>query len=213
VATPSPRPSPTTVSPKKVNSKLQHPDGLAWSPDAKELALAVAGEIQLYAAGAADGTAPTKKYLTGANVSGLAWSGPIADRTYAMVKPSAGPLATVDALLTVTSLPAQADTSANRPLTKVYVWRFDSTKTSPIGAIADATATVLATYPPMSAGVLFHHWAATDPWALLGGCYRYRVVITGSVAPVATTFGLASNTLCSARPSPAPTATASPAHS
>ena len=213
VATPSPHPSPTTLSPKKVNSKLQHPDGLAWSPDAKELALAVAGEIQLYAAGAADGTAPTKKYLTGANVSGLAWSGPIADRTYAVVKPSAGPQATVDALLTVTSLPAQADTSANRPLTKVYMWRFDSTKTSPIGAIADATATVLATYPPMSAGVLFHHWAATDPWALLGGCYRYRVVITGSVAPVATTFGLASNTLCSARPSPAPTATASPSHS
>jgi hypothetical protein len=119
----------------------------------------------------------------------------------------------VDALLTATSLPAQADTSANRPLTKVYVWRFDSTRTSPIGAIADATPAVLATYPPLSAGVLFHHWAATDAWAMLGGCYRYRVVITGSVAPVATTFGLASNALCSAKPSPAPTATASASHS
>ena len=46
--TASPRPSPTLSAPKRVNSKLQHPDGLAWSPDAKQLAIAVGGEIQLY---------------------------------------------------------------------------------------------------------------------------------------------------------------------
>jgi hypothetical protein len=56
------------------------------------------------------------------------------------------------------------------------------------------------------AGVVFHHWAPTANWELLGGCYRYRVVITGSVAPVASTFGLAGSTPCNA-----PGATASPA--
>jgi hypothetical protein len=208
-----PSPTATAASPKKVNSKLQHPDGLAWSPDAKQLALAVGGEVQLYDAAAPDGTAPAKKYLTGANVAGVAWSGPIGDRTYAMVKPSSGPQAMVDALLTATSLPAKADTPANRPLTKVFLWRFDSTKTSPIESITDATPTVLATYPPLNAGVLFHHWGPIDSWALLGGCYRYRVVITGSVAPAASTFGLGGNTLCSATPTPTPSASASPSHS
>src|SRR2546426_9211057 len=63
-ATPSesPRATPTPVAPKRVNSSLQHPDGLSWSPDAKQLAIAVGGEIQLYAAGGPDGTAPTKKF-------------------------------------------------------------------------------------------------------------------------------------------------------
>ena len=64
-------------------------------------------------------------------------------------------------------------------------------------------------YPPIAAGVTFHHWAATDAWALLGGCYRYRVVITGSVAPTAFTIGLTGNTLCSAKPSPTPSPSAS----
>lgn len=211
----STHPTVTPAAPKRVNSKLQHPDGLAWSPDAKQLAVAVGGEIQLYAAGAPDGTQPTKKFLTGANVTGVSWSGPIADSTYAMVKANAGPQTIVDALLTATMLPAAADTPANRPLTKIYVWRFDSSKTSPVENITDATPAVLASNPPLSAAVNFHHWALTDTWALLGGCYRYRVVISGSVAPVATTIGLAGSTLCSARPTstPKPTATASPSHS
>src|SRR5438128_1228237 len=125
--TASPRPSPTLSAPKRVNSKLQHPDGLAWSPDAKQLAIAVGGEIQLYSTSGADGTAPAKRYLTGANVIGVAWSAPIEDMTFATAKAGAGPLAMVDALLNATRLPAQADTPANRPLTKVYVWRSDST--------------------------------------------------------------------------------------
>ena len=216
-ATPSesPRATPTPATPKRVNSSLQHPDGLSWSPDAKQLAIAVGGEIQLYAAGAPDGTPPTKKFLSGANVAGVAWSGPIDNEAYAAVTASAGPQTIVDALLTATMLPAQADTPANRPLTKIYLWRFDSSKTSPIETITDATPAVLANYPPLSAGVLFHHWAATDTWALLGGCYRYRVVITGSVPAEATTIGLAGSELCSAKPSPTPkpTASASPSHS
>jgi hypothetical protein len=206
---PSANPTPTVSAPKHINSRLQHPDGLAWSPDAKQLAVAVNGEIELYAAAAADGTPPGTRYLTGANVVGVAWSGPIPDRTLSMLKASAGPQAMVDGLLTATALPPQADTAAARPLTKVYLWQFDSTKTSPIESIADATPAVLSKYPPLGAYVVFHHWAPTDTWALLGGCYRYRVVVTGSIAPTASTFGLASEALCSAKPSPSP----SPSHS
>jgi len=211
-ASPTVHPSPTSSAPRRVNSKLQHPDGLAWSPNAQQLAVAVNGEIEIYNASASDGTAPAHQYLTGGNVIGVAWSAPITDHTYASIKPGPGPQPQVDALLTATKLPAQADTPQNRPLTKVYVWQFDSTKTAPIESIADATPDVLAKYPPLNAGVVFHHWAASDTWALLGGCYRYRVVITGSVAPVATTIGLAGNTLCSVTPSPSPSQ-ASPTHS
>jgi hypothetical protein len=152
-------------------------------------------------------------YLTGGNVIGVAWSGPITDHTFASVKPGPGPQPQVDALLAATRLPTQADTPQNRPLTKVYVWQFDSTKASPINSITDATPDVLAKYPPLNAAVVFHHWAASDTWALLGGCYRYRVVITGSVAPAASTFGLTGDTLCSAKPPAVPSQQASPSHS
>ncbi|TME39960.1 MAG: hypothetical protein E6I61_10455 [Chloroflexi bacterium] len=212
-ASPTAHASPTNSAPKRVNSKLQHPDGLAWSPDAQQLAVAVNGEIEIYNASAPDGTSPAHQYLTGGNVIGVAWSAPIADQTFASVKPAAGPQPQVDALLAATRLPPQADTPQNRPLTQVYLWQFDSTKTSPIESITDATPDVLSKYPPLSAGVVFHHWAASDTWALRGGCYRYRVVITGSVAPVAATFGLGGNTLCSAKPSAAPSSQASPSHS
>jgi hypothetical protein len=204
----SPHPTPTITAPKHVNSKLGHPDGLGWSPDGKQLAVAVGGELEIYSSSAADGP-PASKFLAGTNVVGVAWSGAIADRS-ATVKVSPGPQPTVDALLKSTALPAAADTPQNRPLTRVYLWQFDSSKTSPIDSITDATPDVLAKYPSLGANVVFHHWAATDTWALLGGCYRYRVVITGSVAPAASTFGLAGNNLCSAKPSP--TATASPSH-
>ena len=198
-----------SAAPKRVNSKLPHPDGVAWSPDDKQLMLAVNGELELYNASAADG-APANKFTPGPNTIGVAWSAPIAGRTFAMVKPSAGPQAMVDALLDATKLPAAADTAGARPLTRVYLWQFDSTKTSPIEAITDATPAVLAKYAPIGAGVVFHHWAPSDTWALLGGCVRYRVVVTGSVAPTASTFGLASSTLCStAHTSPTPT----PSHS
>jgi hypothetical protein len=204
---PSARPTPSTGAPHSVNSKLAHPDGLTWSPDGSRLALAVNGEIEVYGAHSPDGTAPANKYLGGANVIGVAWSGAIERQTFANVKASAGPQAIVDGLLAATKLPAAADTPANRPFTKIYVWQFDSTRTSPIATIADATPDVLAKYPPLAAGVALHHWAATDTWALLGGCYRYRVVVTGSIPPVASTVGLATNVLCSEKAvSPSPTA-------
>jgi hypothetical protein len=206
-ATPPSTPKPS-AAPKPVNSGLPHADGLAWSPDAKMLALAVNGELEIYTTSAADGTAPSAKYLAGGGVIALDWSGPIADQSLALVKPSAGPQAMVDALLDATKLPAAADTAAARPLTKIYLWQFDSTKASPIASIADATPAVLQQYPPLAAGIVFHHWAPTANWELLGGCYRYRVVVTGSLPPVASTFGLAGNELCNA-PSPSPSASSS----
>jgi hypothetical protein len=198
-AAPSTRPSPTPTAPHSLNSKLPHPDGLAWSPDGKQVAVAVNGDVEIYNASSPDGTAPVNRYLGGASVVGVSWSGAIAGETLAGVKPSPGPQALVDGLLAATRLPAAADTPANRPFTKIYVWQFDSTRTSQIASFTDATAAVLAKYPPLNAGVVLHHWAASDTWALLGGCYRYRVVVTGSIPPAASTVGLASDALCSAK--------------
>jgi len=198
---PSPQPTASATSPRKVNSKLLHPDDLVFSSDARSLMIAVNGELELYNVGAADGP-PAKKFLTGQGVLGVDWSAPIPSETYDAVTASAGPQKTVDALLAATKLPAAADTPANRPLTQVYVWQFDSSKPSPIATIGDASEATLAKYPPLAAGVTLHHWAASNPWALLGGCYRYRVVITGSIAPVATTVGLGGSQLCSAKASP-----------
>jgi hypothetical protein len=191
-----PTPTPSPVAPRRVNSTLPHVDSLAWSPDAKQLALAVNGGIQVYAAAGKDGDKPVATYFGTSGISGLDWSAPIPTRTMSAVKAAANPETFVDALLDATRLPAAADTSQNRPLTKIYLWEFDSSKPSPIAAIQDATAAVLQKYPPLAAGVNFHHWTATDTWALVGGCIRYRVVIAGSVPPVATTFGLASNAPC-----------------
>ena len=205
---PSPTPSASTAAPHRINSNLPHVDDLAWSPDAKQIALAVNGELELYSASGADGTPPVKRYLTGGNVIGVDWSAPLPTRTAAMLKPSLGPQAIVDALLTATMLPAAADTPAARPQTKIYLWQFDSTSASPIASIADATPAVLSQYPPLPAGVVFHHWAPSATWQLMGGCFRYRVVITGSAAPAASTFGLAGNSLCSA-PTPKPTSSPS----
>jgi hypothetical protein len=201
-STPAPSPPATTPSPvsppRAVNSKLPHADALAWSPDATLLALAVSGGLQIYRAAGKDGTAPAKKYLTGAGVSGVDWSGPISGQSFAAVKPATAPQAAVDALLAATKLPKAADTPATRPFTKIYLWQFDSNKTLPIAAITDATPSVLLQNPPMPTIVVLHHWAPTATWALIGGCYRYRVVvkIQGSASPTASTFGLGSNTPC-----------------
>lgn len=212
-ATPAASAAPATphpsAAPRPVNSRLPHADGLAWSPDAKQLALAVNGGLEIYSATGADGTPPAGKYLAGAGVIGIDWSGSIPDQSLSLVKPSAGPQPAVDVLLDATKLPAAADSPSARPLTKVYLWQFDSTKTSPIATIADATPSVLQQYPPLAAGVVFHHWAPSVNWELLGGCYRYRVVITGSVTPTASTFGLAGSTPCNApSPTPAPSSSA-----
>jgi hypothetical protein len=199
------------AAPRHINSSLPHPDGLAWSPDARLLAVAVNGELEIYKASGADGAAPTNRYLTGANVAGVSWSAPILDEAATSIKAGPGPQPMVDGLLAATMLPAAADTLEARPLTKVYLWQFDSTRVSTIAAIADATAAVLAKYPALPAGVVFHHWAASSAWALLGGCYRYRVVITGSIAPTPATIGLGGAALCSSpSPSPSPSPSAKP---
>jgi hypothetical protein len=203
----SPVPS---AAPRHVNSKLPHADALAWSPDAKRLALAVNGQVEIYAAAGADGAAPVNKYLGGENVIGVDWSPAVTSKSLALVKPGSGPQAFVDALLESTKLPSAADSASARPLTKVYLWQFDSSKPSPIATISDTTPDNLQKYPPLAAGVVFHHWAPSTNWTLLGGCNRYRVVITGSIPPTASTFGLAANTACNA---PTATATARPSAS
>jgi hypothetical protein len=190
-STPSP-----SAKPRAVNSRLPHADALAWSPDASLLALAVSGRIQIYSTTGKDGTAALKNYLIGSGVSGVDWSGPIHGQSFASVKPATAPQPVVDALLATTKLPKAADTAANRPLTKVYVWEFDSSKASPIATITDVTPAILQEHPPLLAAVVYHHWAPMASWALLGGCYRYRVVITGSIPTQASTFGLGSNDLC-----------------
>lgn len=189
-------PTAVTAAPRRVNSKLPHVDALAWSPDAKQLVLAVNGGLAVYSALGKDGDAPVKRYSAVANVTAVDWSGSIPDKAAALLKAGPGPQAMVDGLLAATSLPAAADTPAARPLTRVYLWQFDSTKRSPIAAIVDAAPATLAQYPTLPAGVVFHHWAASAAWALLGGCFRYRVVITGSVAPTPSTIGLAASTPC-----------------
>jgi hypothetical protein len=209
----SPTPTSPRPAPHHVNSKVAHADGLAWSPDGKELVAAISGEIQIYNATAADGTVPRSRLLSSQNITGLDWSTPITGESLALVKPDHGPQAFVDALLDATKLPAAADTPETRLLTKVYLWQFDSSKSSPIATITDATAAVLKENPPLQAEVDFHHWAASGTWALLGGCIRYRVVITGSVTPTASTFGLTSNVPCNApvvTPTPSPTPKTSP---
>jgi hypothetical protein len=188
-------PSPS-IGPHAVNSKLPHADALAWSPDANLLVLAVNGGIQIYNATAKDGTPAVKAYLTRGGISGVDWSGPIQGQSFASVKPAPGPQGAVDNLLRATKLPAAADSAAGRYATKLYLWQFDSSKASPIATIGDATPTVLQQYPSMSAVVVFHHWAPSASWALLGGCRRYRVVIKGSVPATASTFGLGTNELC-----------------
>ena len=188
-------PSPST-GPRAVNSKLPHADALAWNPDASLLVLAVNGGIQIYNATGKDGTPPVKAYLARSGVSGVDWSGPVQGQSFASVKAAPGPQPAVDALLKATRLPAAADSPAGRYATKLYLWQFDSSKSSPIAAITDATPSLLQQYPSMSAVVVFHHWAPTVSWALQGGCRRYRVVIAGSVPPTASTFGLGTNELC-----------------
>jgi hypothetical protein len=204
----SPRASPTASQapprkPAPINSKLPHVDGLSWSPDGKQIALAVNGQLDVYATSAADGAPAAKKY-GGTGIIGTDWSEPIAGKTGEMVKPGPGPQATIDALLTATTLPAAADNATARPQTKVYLWQFDSSKPSPLATIADPTPAVLTQYPPLPAAVVIHHWAPSVNWQLLGGCFRYRVVIAGSISPVASTLGLGSSTLCNAPPSPSP---------
>lgn len=212
---PSPHASPSApAAPRYLNSHLPHPDSIAWSPDGKQIMLAVSSELELFNANAPDGTAAQGRFFINGGIIGVAWSGSIPGKTLSRIKKSAGPQGAVDALIAATALPTAADTPDKRPFTKVYLWQFDSSKPSPIATITDATPAVLAKYPPLDAGVVIHHWAPLDSWELIGGCFRYRVVITGSIAPVAATVGLNGSAPCLApSPTPTPTPTSKPTHS
>src|SRR5256886_3823231 len=200
-----PTPTASPVQPRRLNSKLHHVDSITWSPDAKTLAIAIDGGIQLYAVAGKDGDARVKPYKPSPGITGMDWSGQLAGRSLAEVKAADNPQKFVDALLAATALPAAADTPANRALTRIYLWAYDSSKSSPIASITDATPANLQKYPPLAAQVNYDHWAPLESWALTGGCTRYRVVVTGSIAPAASTFGLQSNTAClGASPSPTP---------
>jgi hypothetical protein len=199
-SSPAATPTAATVKPRAVNSKLPHADGLAWNPTAGMLALAVGGGLKIYSASRGDGAPALKSYLAGRGVSGVDWSAPIPGQTFAAIKRAGGPQPSVDALLGRTKLPAAADRASVRYLTKVYVWQYDSSTASPIATITDATASVLQQYPPLGAVVVYHHWAPSASWALLGGCYRYRVVIKGSISAMAFTFGLGASAPCSKSP-------------
>src|SRR5258708_10429494 len=59
-ASPSPSRAPAR-GPWSLNSRLPHVDGLAWSPDAKQIVVAVNGGVEVYAASGYDGTAPGQK--------------------------------------------------------------------------------------------------------------------------------------------------------
>src|SRR5258708_14720628 len=63
-AHPSPPPSSSSGAPRRVNSALPHVDDLAWSPDAKAVALAVNGELYVFPPLVADRTRPGQTYLT-----------------------------------------------------------------------------------------------------------------------------------------------------
>lgn len=194
--TAKPAPSASPVPPRHVNSKLHHVDALAWSPDAKTLAIAIDGGLQLYAVAGKDGDAPVKTYAPAPGITGVDWSDAIAGHSLSEVKPAPNPETLVDTLLTATALPPAADTLPNRALTRIYLWAYDSSKPSPIATIADATPAILQKYPPLPASVNYDHWTPAASWALTGGCTRYRVVVTGSIAPVASTFGLQASTPC-----------------
>ena len=211
---PSPSPSASAVPARRVNSKLPHVDALAWSPDSAQLAVAVNGGIQVYTVAGKDGDKPVNTWLAGAGVSGLDWSTPITDRGPSTVKATPNPQSLIDGLLTSTKLPAAADTPQLRPLTSIYIWAYDSSKPSPIASIADASPATLEKYPPLQGMVNYHHWTAPGAWALMGGCIRYRVVVTGSIPPVASTFGLETSAPClAASPSASPSSSPSPTKS
>src|SRR5207247_275552 len=119
--------------------------------------------------------------------------------------PSASPTTSPTARPTPTASPVQPR-RVNSKLHHVdsLAWSPDA-KTLAIATITDATPAILQKYPPLAAQVNYDHWAPLESWALTGGCTRYRVVVTGSIAPAATTFGLQSNTAClGASPSPTP---------
>jgi hypothetical protein len=179
------------------------PSGMAavsldWGPESR-LALANGGGLTVIEAAVEGATpAPPSHYLAGTGVSAVSWSEAMPGLTLAGVKPVPGPQALVDGLQAATRLPAGDVSVGDRARTKVYVWRLDlkqpGAATSQVATVTKVTPAFLAQHPPLAASVLWHHWSAAD-W-LLGGCYRYRVLVTWPSGSVASTMSLGDPKAC-----------------
>ena len=80
------------------------------------------------------------------------------------------------------------------------MWRIDygqpGAAASELARVTTVTPEFLAAHPPLPTSVLWHHWAAAD-W-LLGGCFRYRVVVSWPSGSVASTISLGDPGACPA---------------
>jgi hypothetical protein len=171
---------------------------LSWGPSGRLAVVANGGVTVVDTAGEGASPAPATRYLSLAGVSSVSWSAPMPGLTLAAVRKVPAPQQLVDALLTASRLPAAVDSVAGRARTKVYVWRLDlkqaGAQNSAEAKVTKVTPAFLGQHPALTADVLWHHWAATD-W-LLGGCYRYRVVVSWPSGSVASTIGLGDQAAC-----------------
>src|SRR3981081_109100 len=98
--------------------------------------------VEIFADAGADGTAPVNKYLSGENIIGVDWSPPVSSKSLALGKAGSRPQPIGDPPLEPTTLHSAADSAAARPLTKVYLWQFDSSRSSPIATISNPTPAI-----------------------------------------------------------------------
>ena len=127
----------------------------------------------------------------------MSWSQELPGLTLARVRATSSPQPLVDALLAATRLPGGDVSVGDRARTKVYVWRVDlhqpGAASSEVAKVTAVTPDFLARHPPLASSVLWHHWA---PGWLLGGCYRYRVVVSWPSGSVASTVSLGDQRSC-----------------
>jgi hypothetical protein len=185
--------------PKPLAAVTAAPSSLAWDHSSTRLALALNGGLTIVQPPAGSATpAPPTAYLAGAGVVSVDWSAPLSSVAFDRVHQVPAPQALVDGLLAATRLPASDDDVSARARTKVYLWQIDLRQrraaTAPQATVANVTPAFLSAHPALAASVLWHHWAPDD-W-LLGGCFRYRAVVAGSGAAVASTFSLGDPSPC-----------------
>jgi hypothetical protein len=170
---------------------------LAWGPRSR-LALAANGALTVIEAAAEGVTpAPATHYLNGAGVSAVSWSREMPRLALAGVRTAPSPQALVDGLLAATRLPPGVVSVGDRARTRVYLWRLDLKQPaagSELATVTKVSPAFVDQHPPLETSVLWHHWAAAD-W-LLGGCYRYRVVVTWPSGSAASTVSLGDQASC-----------------
>ena len=139
----------------------------------RQLALAVNGGIQLYAAAGKDGDAPVKTYSPAPRASPASTG---QDRSRATASAEVKAAANPQNVRRRAARPrprCRPPPTRRRtaPLTKIYLWAYDSSKSSPIAAITDATPGDPAEVPAAGrAGQLPPLGTASSTWALTGGC-------------------------------------------